>query len=489
MIKNESGCKETLNSLPLGILIKKKKEEDILFINNQFREIINFEKDFTLADLENIIFNYSAKSIYHDFETFIKNKKKSILISQFPISTDQIILIIQDYSKYQKLENELKKVSKEAKQLVQIKTDFFASMSHELRTPLHFILGTIGFLLKKDLIKKNYEIKVSLEMIKQSGQRLLEIVNQILDISKLESKKEEIEPEIFILEELVFGLKDMMKTLIGPKSIKFHLNCELNLQKSILADKRKLNQIIINLLSNSVKFTEEGVINLNIYCLKDRLYFEVNDTGFGIPSEKLDLIFEPFEQAKSKSVLTQKGTGLGLAISKQYVELMGGEIWVESEVGEGSSFIFWIPYIEKKLNKIDEDKEKSSKGINLKGFIDKRILICDDDSFNLTYLEMILKDKINYDLVESGENLLEKAKKEKYDLILIDIQMPKMDGIETLKRLKKLKIDQKTKIVALTAQAMAGDKEKFLEEGFDSYLSKPFNEESFFSFIREIITR
>lgn len=475
----------------------------IIFYNQHFLKLINNTKIPDNFHLTDIILNYDYEVEFHDFETIVKIKRlntksnevapsctehqeKSIKLNQFNISnTNFKFLVVQDQTVLNSMRAEIEKVKKQSEDIVKFKTDFFASMSHELRTPLHFILGTINFLLKKEIIKKQYETKISLEMVKQSGQRLLELVNQILDLSKLDRKKEEINLDVFVLEEIIFGLKDMMKTLIGPKPVKFYLECDLSLQRHIYSDKRKINQVIVNLLSNAIKFTEKGRIFLNVYKLKDRLYFEVTDTGTGIAPEKLNSIFDPFVQVEGQQTLKYKGTGLGLAISRQYVEILGGDIWVESETQEGSTFIFWIPYIEKEPKKV-MTKEKSiqeseSSEIN---FINKNILICDDDNFNLTYLEMILKDRINFTLTKSGKELLKAANKRKFDLILIDIQMPEMDGLETLRRLKEIKLNKNTRTAALTAQAMQGDKESFLARGFNSYLSKPFSEEGLIDFIK-----
>ncbi|MFA5880309.1 MAG: ATP-binding protein [Candidatus Margulisiibacteriota bacterium] len=476
--------KSIIDNLDQAALILEDNDK-IVYCNQLFLELLELRKTPNDFKLNNYILNYNSEVNFCNFETIIKTNNKSIILNQFKINqTNLKFLYLKDNSKIKNVEIEIKRVKKEAEDLLKLKSEFFASMSHELRTPLHFILGTINFLLKKESIKKQYEVKVSLEMVKQSGQRLLELVNQILDLSKLASKKEEINSEVFLLEEIVFGLKDMMKTLIGPKPVKFYLDCDLNLQKNIFSDKRKINQIIVNLLSNSAKFTERGKIILNLYKLKDRLYFEVTDTGLGIPQEKLDTIFDPFVQVQGQETKQYKGTGLGLAISKQYVEILGGEIWVESQITEGSSFIFWIPYIEKETKKTKEKVTKNKQFENT-DFIDKHLLICDDDNFNLTYLEMILNNKINYTLVNSGKELLTKANNNKYDLILIDIQMPEMDGIETLNQLKTIDLNKTTKVGALTAQAMAGDKENFLNKGFNCYLSKPFSEEGLFTFIKE----
>lgn len=383
----------------------------------------------------------------------------------------------------QKANEEAQIAKKEAESANQFKSQFLARMSHDLRTPLHVIIGTLDMLLNHQ--KLNPLISKSLNIALKSGERQLTLVNDILDLSKLESGKIEMNYTLFNHTELFEGLDLTMKALLKDKPVKFHIQSKIPVQTQLYSDKNRLIQIMTNLLSNAAKFTLKGSITLKAELQKNQkiIAFEIIDTGIGLKEKDIKRAFEVYTTIDNELQKSIKGTGLGLPICKQLIELLHGEININSTYQKGTTVRFWLPNkIEKEITKGHRYKTTSPANLS-EIFKEKQILLCDDDEFNRMYVQMILERKISYQLASNGRQAIEYMTKKKFDMVFMDIQMPLMDGKETLKQIREF--DTTTPIIALTAQAMKGDKEELLALGFKDYLAKPFKEEEFLNFLIE----
>ena len=392
-----------------------------------------------------------------------------------------IILIVWIILKIQN-EKKLTKAKERAEKAEKIKSEFLANMSHEIRTPLNAMFGFIQLLKDKELDK---EAKKYLNIIERSGKILLTIINDILDFSKLEAGKLHIEMVEFNPKEEIDILYNLFKTDASNKGIE--LKVQEDLKYNIISDPTRLKQVISNLLSNAIKFTEKGKIYLiaKYDDKNEKLYIEVKDEGIGIEKEKLSNIFQAFTQADSSTTRKYGGTGLGLTISYKLVELLGGELKVESEKNKGSRFYFEIPV--KKTTPIKNTK-KTIKPIKTKKY-HYHILVVEDNKANQMFITVLLKKLgLTFDVANDGLEAIEMFKKNNYDLILMDENMPNMNGIKATQEIRKIQKEQDLKhtiIVALTANALEGDKERFILAGMDYYLSKPLDIEK----LKEILDK
>lgn len=362
------------------------------------------------------------------------------------------------------------------------KSDFLSSMSHEIRTPLNAIVGLSENLEERANCPK--DMKEDLKDIVSASQTLLEIVGNIMDINKIESEKMEIVEIPYNFKEEVETLARVGSTRIGDKPVELHVNIAEDIPYELLGDKAHIKQIINNLLTNAIKYTEKGHINLNVKCInKDdicKLIITVQDSGRGIKKEDIEKLFTKFERLDIERNSTTEGTGLGLAITKRLVEMMGGKINVQSQYGLGSIFMVNIP---QKISKISKPYKEITTNENIKSnidYINKKILIVDDNKLNVKVARRVT-DALNIKKVDecyNGKECLEMVSSNNdYDIILMDIMMPVMNGEEALKKLKEID-GFNTPVIALTADAVAGSKEKYIKQGFVDYLAKPFNKES-----------
>ena len=354
------------------------------------------------------------------------------------------------------------------------KTEFLSSMSHEIRTPLNAIVGFSNTLYDNPKLPK--DLKDEVEDILSASDNLLEIVNGVLDISKIEANKIEIVKKEYDTKKLFEELCKLTKVRIGNKPIEFTSKIDESIPRVLYGDSTRVKQVILNLLTNAAKYTDEGKIIFTVNSVKKdnmvRLIVSVEDTGRGIKEQNINKLFTKFERLDEEGNTTIEGTGLGLAITKKLVELMHGNIVVHSKFGKGSKFTVSIDqgYVEKPNIKLDETSV-IMESINLKG---KKILLVDDNKLNIKVASRLLEPyKADITTLLSGEETLELLKKDnKYDLILLDDMMPKLSGTDTFKKIKEEKLYDGP-IVVLTANALTGEKEKYLEIGFDDYLAKP----------------
>lgn len=387
------------------------------------------------------------------------------------------IKISDDITDSKNIEKKMIEMKRRSERLNSAKSEFLADMSHEIRTPLNGIIGFTEFLVELEQDKEKLEI---LDMIKHSGISLLSLINYIMDITKIELGKMELENSAFDFEDLLEKQIRNFDYLIKDKELEVKSFFKDKVGK-VYGDRLRIEQIFSNLISNAVKFTESGQIKIRVEKLKEtskktRLYFEVSDTGIGISKEKVDKIFDKFEQAEGDTFKRFGGTGLGLAIVKNLVKMMGGEISVRSKIDRGSIFKFDL--VLAKVGEKDEPREIEKKATNIKKTKGLNVIIAEDNKVNQKLVLKLLEGfewKIH--LAGTGTEVLKIMEENQIDFILMDIQMPEMDGIEAMKQIRRNEHDKrkKTMILVNTAYAMKGDEEELIRLGADGYISKPIS--------------
>ena len=475
---------EILSILPVPILITNNETKKIVFANNyastQYRTTLDKLIGMSISDLyidnsqSTVILKAIAKQTpLVNFETNFKlldGQEIDALLSLTEIEYNNEpchMGSISDITEIKEIQNKLNVDKDKAESSNKSKDGFLANMSHEIRTPLNAIIGFIELLQEdeKDKIKQNY-----LNIISSSSKSLLEIINDILDFSKIESGKLCIDKtDFFPLEEFKLT-NQLFKTRLDEKNIKLYSNYN-QLPLSLNGDILRIKQVLNNLLGNAIKFTpNDKNIFINMNYKENHLFVNVRDEGIGISEEYQNKIFDAFTQEDGTTTRKYGGTGLGLSISYSLIKIMGGEIKLKSKLGKGSEFDFSLPLkVGKKTTKeIDTQILKQLSG---------HILLVEDNKANQMFMKVILKKlNLTFDIASDGLEALEQFKLNNYDLIIMDENMPNMNGIEATKRILEIEKEnnqQHTPIVALTANAIKGDKERFLNAGMDEYLTKP----------------
>ncbi len=616
-----------------SVIIITDPKERIVFVNRAMENYAGYKPEEIIGKTPRIFksglvseetYRELKQAIYNGKKwegEFINKKKDGTLFWEYAIITPVIdnkgqiinfVAVKNDITKQKEIETKHKKAIKEAEKANRLKSIFLANMSHEIRTPMNAIIGYTDLLLEDETDSKK---KQYLEIIKQSGTTLLNLINDILDFSKIEADRMELNPEPFSILKVADHMKSMFKQKVEEKGLEFRVNIESGTPPILYGDENRISQIIINFLSNAIKFTDRGFITLSIGYKNDKLKVSVQDTGIGISKENQEKIFSPFTQAPTSVKRPIAGTGLGLAISKKLATLMGGKIYLESTPDKGSTFTLEIPLkpisesdkipyfrdlalknptqkrdkdltgdkmiqkwisnlseeteireilligikklplmlkdlefalsnndiktiqfvaheikgmsgnlkmteifevttaINEEANKPNPNKEKiNDLLLNLKEIIENipskyfrdetientaktyvdthtKILLAEDNPINRKLIETVLK-KVNLscDVATDGKEALTKLINNNYDIVLMDIQMPKLDGPQVLAESRKRKDLSNSYIIALTAHAIKGDREKYLSTGFDDYISKPIDIKQFTDKITTIIT-
>ena len=390
----------------------------------------------------------------------------------------KILGTIQDISEQKITELELIRAKELAEKAVVIKEQFLANMSHEIRTPMNGIIGFARILESTNLDDNQ---KQSVEAIKKAGQNLMYIINDILDFSKIEADKMTLEEVDFSLSRTVNSVIELLFQNASEKKIKLLCDIDPKINDNLIGDPTKLIQILLNLVGNALKFTEKGFVELIVSEIEETetetlLKFVIVDTGIGIPTDKIDSVFESFNQASNETTRRYGGTGLGLTITKKLVELQGGKIKVESTVSEGSEFSFYLKY--KKVQKgMLIDTHVNSSTIDSDFLKDIKILLVEDNELNqLLAVKVFEKWNKKIDIVDNGKLAIEKITNNTYDIILMDIQMPEMDGLELTSYIRENMGEKSViPIIALTAHATVDEEQKCLDSGMNDYLSKPYD--------------
>jgi PAS domain S-box-containing protein len=443
-----------------------------------FRELVKKEREKR---------HYNVSSTYEVEMIGQTGNRKNVMISAAPIMNDRgqlesIISSIIDISDLKKAETELRTAKNEAESANLAKSTFLANMSHELRTPLNAILGFSGLMMRDENLSE--EQLNNLKSIEHSGEHLLDLINDVLEFSKIETGRVELHPEEFDLYRLLYVIEDMFSLRAREKGLVLLVEKSADVPQFVKADQGKLRQTLINILGNAVKFTERGGITLRVSCDEQTLFFEIEDTGVGIAQEELDMVFDVFVQSSSGQK-SKQGSGLGIPISQKFVDLMGGALTIESEVGKGSIFRFHI-----KAEIIDDVTLISAEPeLKVIGLVPEqqqfKILVVEDNEPSRKILVTLLK-AIGFEVASAanGEEAVEAWEKWQPHFIWMDLRMPVLDGYEATKRIKSAMrqavsvVD--TKIVALTASAFEENRAQAFADGCDDFVRKPFRESDIF---------
>lgn len=404
----------------------------------------------------------------HDGSTFWVQASYNPILNSLGM-VEKVIKVAQNITPEVEADLAMQKAKNMAEMLNSQKDSFIANMSHEIRTPINAILGFSELLYESE---DRPEKKEYLESVLIAGNKLLLLVNDILDLSKIEAGVIRMDKSAYSVSELIKNVFNLFKLEVRKKGLEYTYSIDERIPQTVLGDKNRISQVLTNLLSNALKFTPKGAVKLEVLYENGGLLFSVTDTGIGIPVNSYDKIFGRFSQAEESTFRRFGGTGLGLNISKSLVEKMGGELSFKSEVGKGTQFFFSLPLVMAELDSANIIQKIEVSELNCK------ILLLEDNELNQRLILSIFMDsEVEIDVAENGMVGLELIEKNQYDLILMDVQMPLMDGYQT-SRIIREKYNQEIPIIALTAHSMLAEKDKCLEAGMNDYLSKPFEKQA-----------
>ncbi|HSN09931.1 MAG TPA: PAS domain S-box protein [Hanamia sp.] len=508
LVQNQERLQSILDNAT-SLIYLKDLDGKYLLINKQFKQILNVTES-TVIGKTDFDFNPEEQAKRYketdekviktckpvEFEEIIEmhDGKHILLIIKFPLINAQNKLygisgIATDITERVMQREELIQAKKVAEDAKRLQEQFLANMSHEIRTPMNGIQGMTDLLLDTDLTEKQHDFA---KTIKRSADNLVVIINDILDFSKIKAGKLTIEKIDFDLNEIIENVTAVFMHRVREKGLTFTIDVDKNIPPVLKGDPYRLNQILINLLGNAIKFTHTGGVTFNI-SIKEKnernviLNFSISDTGIGIKNDKLNEIFESFTQASVETSRKYGGSGLGLAISKQLLELQHGNISVESEVDKGTTFHFSIPFSCSKTNHKLFFKGKKLQDYN--GFLqNKKFLVAEDNKVNQKVIQNVLqKAGASADIANNGLEAINFLKENKeYDVIIMDLQMPEMDGYAATKYIRNV-MNISIPIMAMTASALKGEKSKCIEMGMNDYLTKPFDFSLFYERIRMLL--
>jgi PAS domain S-box-containing protein len=508
LVQNQERLQSILDNATSLIYIKDL-DGKYLLVNRQFKEVLNVSEseiigktDFDFADEKQAqYFKETDEQVIKtckpvELEEIIEvdDQKLSLLITKFPLVNAQnkvygISGIATDISERVQQLEELKQAKKIAEEAKNLQEQFLANMSHEIRTPMNGIQGMTDLLLDTSLTENQYDFA---KTIKTSADNLVVIINDILDFSKIKAGKLTIEKIEFNLKEIVENISAVFSHRVKEKSLDFSIVVDENIPSTLTGDPYRLNQILVNLVGNAIKFTHTGSVKIDILTGEKKedeivLNFAVTDTGIGIKNDKINEIFESFTQASVETSRKYGGSGLGLAITKQLLEMQNGTISVESVENKGTTFRFSIPFGYSKANHKLSFKRKKIKDYH--GFLEgKKFLVAEDNKVNQKVIENVLKKAgAEADIANNGLEAVGFLKQEnQYDIIIMDLQMPEMDGYAATKYIRNV-MNISVPIIAMTASALKGEKSKCLEIGMNDYLTKPFEFASFYEHISKLL--
>ena len=398
-----------------------------------------------------------------------------------------VAVFLEDVTERIALEKDLRAAKESAETDAKAKSTFLSNMSHEIRTPMNAILGLTELLLYKKLDVNTIE---NLKAIQFSANNLLTIINDILDFSKIEAGKLSFEIQAFDLLHVLEDLNRSVSVSATAKNLVYEVNMSGAIPKYLKGDSVRLSQILLNLLGNSVKFTQTGKVKLTVDVLNETetdlvLEFKVSDTGIGIPKDQMQSIFHSFSRVESPQKYKTQGTGLGLSITKHLVEMQMGQIRVDSQVGKGSTFTFFLPYLKVKANELSQTPVFED--IGKVSFNEMKVLLVEDNKINQMLARQILQGwNVNVDIADDGFEAIAKLQRYKFDLILLDLQMPEIDGFEVARFVRKTMKSPSNKIpiVALTADAFPETRELTLQAGMNDFITKPYRQRDLFRVLR-----
>ncbi len=498
-----------LKNIPSIVLVSDKNGE-IIFVSPSIKKILGYTANEVLGrnwwrkvflsknkaeDAKEAINNYifSNKGSYLDiFKQKLKTKEgldkwiewqysKGVNDTYISIGSDITDRILQDF--------ELKKAKEAAEESVQVKNEFLANMSHEIRTPLNAVIGFTDLLLETTLTTEQRE---HLETMHTSGEILLTLINNVLDLSKLESNKFEIEKTSFNLKKTLNEVVKLMRVKAQEKGISLDLIINSNTPSEVVSDSNRISQILLNLIGNAIKFTDKGGVTITVVKIEENdkiatISFEIKDTGIGIVSNKINSVFGAFTQAKNDTSRIYGGTGLGLTIVKKLINLLNGEIKVESVFGKGSTFTMVLPLKIGEKNSSKVNAEKSKEEVNDKNLGYSILLVEDNKTNQLLAKTRLQRWNCTVDIADNGFEGVKKTQQQLYDIIMMDIQMPVMDGYEATKIIKNDISEEVSKIpiIAMTAFTSKTEIKRALEAGMDDYIFKPFKPDELFKILKK----